>query len=77
MSTQAQRGTHDDLIEDRGRGVDDEVAATRRADDAAQVSRVHPGDGDGAALAQEAAPTFGIAVTAPDRMSLTLQQLCE
>ena len=73
VRAQAQRRAHHDLIEDRGGGVDDKVAAARGADDPAQIARVDFGDGDGAALAEKTARALGVAVAAPDRMSLPLQ----
>src|SRR5439155_19514029 len=77
MRAQPQRRAQDNLIEDLSRSIDDELAALRGLHDSAQISRVHLGYRDGAFLAQEAPRALRIAVAAPDRMSLPLQQLCE
>ncbi len=77
MRAQPQRGPENNLIEHRRRSVDDELAALCGLHDSAQVSRVHFGYRDGAFLAQEAPRALRVAVSAPDRMSLPLQQLRE
>ncbi|MGB6496188.1 MAG: hypothetical protein WBF09_04265, partial [Candidatus Acidiferrum sp.] len=38
---------------------------------------VHHGDGDGAPPAQKTPSANGVAVAAPDSMSLTLEKLCQ
>ena len=77
MRAQAQRGSHHNLIENGSRSIDDELAATSRAHDASQISRIHLGDGNRASFAQKAPRTIGVTVPAPDSMSLTLQQFRE
>src|ERR1700749_577077 len=74
---QPQRRPHYNLIEDRCRSVDDQVATTRPPHDAEQIPRVDLCDGDGAALTEEPARALGIAVAAPNRMPLFLEELCE
>src|SRR5229473_59434 len=77
MRAQPQRRPQDNLVKHRSRSVDDELAALRGLHDSAQVSRVYFRYSDGAFLAQKAPRALRIAVAAPDRMSLPLQQLCE
>src|SRR6266481_5071547 len=77
MRAQAQRCPQDNLVKDRCRSVDDKLAALRGSHDSAQVSRVHFRYRDSALFAQEAPRALRVAVAAPDRMSLPLQQVCE
>jgi hypothetical protein len=71
MRAQAKRGSHHNQIKDARRGVDDELAAPRRADDAEHISRIYFGDRNRAFLAEKTARASRVTVTAPDRMSLT------
>src|SRR5262249_35177124 len=77
VSSQTQCCAHDDLIKDRRRRVDDELAVASYAHDAVEITRIDLGDGDSAPLAQKAASPLHVAVPAPDCMPLFLQQLCE
>jgi hypothetical protein len=72
MNSEAQSRAHDNLVEDRGGGIDDELAPARGSYNAMQVPGVHVGDGDAATLAQKVVSALQIAVAAPHRMSLPL-----
>ena len=71
-----QRGAHDDQIEHRGGGVDDELSATSGTYDAAQIAGVDLGNGDRAFFAEKAARAFGVAISAPDGVQPALIAAC-
>jgi hypothetical protein len=73
MHAQAQGGTHYDLIEDRGGGVDQQLATAGGAHDATQVSGIDVGNGNAGIFAQKMVSALQIAVPAPDRVSLPVQ----
>ena len=75
VSAEAQGGAKDDLIEDGGRCVDDQIAATSGAHDGPKVAGVHFDRGDFAFFAEETARAVEVAVAAPDRVALARQQL--
>src|SRR5437899_11705785 len=75
--SKAQRSPNHDLIENRGRRVDDQLAALRRLNNGPQIPRIHIGDGYCRFLPQKAPRPRGIAIPAPDHMSLTFQELRE
>ena len=77
MCAQMQSGANYDLIEDGRRRIDDQIAATRGADDTAKIAGVYFGNGDGAAFAEKAAGSLGVAIAAPDCVPLPLEKLCE
>jgi hypothetical protein len=77
VRAQAKRGSHHNLIKDARRSVDDELAAACGAHNAPQISCIYLGDGNRASFAQKAAGTFEVTVTAPDSVSLTLEEFCK
>jgi len=77
VSPQTQGRAHHDLIKDRRRSVDDEIAAARDAHDAEKIPRIDFGDGDGAAFAEKATSPLGVAIAAPNCVPLSLEELCE
>ena len=77
MSAQSQRRTHDDLVKDGGGSVDDQLATAGCADDTQYITGVHFSDGNAAFPAEEFTRTLEVAISAPNVMSLTDQQLCK
>src|SRR5712692_3130504 len=77
MRPHPQGRTQHNLIENRRRSIDDELTALCRLYDSAQVARIHFRDWDRTSFAQETPRARWVAVPAPHRMSLALQQLCE
>ena len=73
----AESGAENDLIEDGGGGVDDELATLGGTDDAVEIAGVDLGDGDRRLFAEEAASAFGVAVATPDVVALAFEKLCE
>ena len=77
MRPHPQGRAQHNLIEHRRSSIDDELATLGRLYDPAQVARIHFRDRDGASFAQEAPRARWVAIPAPHRMSLPLQQLRE
>ena len=77
MGAQMQRGPHHDLIEQRSGGVDDELRSAGGANNAAQIARIHRGDGNEAFFPEEAAGAVRVAVATPDRVALAFEKLRE
>src|SRR6267378_1258468 len=77
VRAESQRGANHNLVEHRRRRIDDQLAALRRFHNRTQIPRVHGGDGDSRFLPQEAPRAHGVAIPAPDHMSLAFQELRE
>src|SRR5208282_695 len=77
VRAQAQSRPQNDFIEDRGRGVDDQVGPAGGAYDGPEVPRVGLHDFDLALFAEEAGRALDIAIAAPDGMPLPLEELCQ
>ncbi len=75
MRAQPQSSSQHDFVEDRSRGVDDQMATLCGADDAAEVASIDFGDGNDGFFAQEAAGPSGIAVAAQDHVAMAFQKL--
>src|ERR1700683_2091606 len=75
MRTQAQRSAKNNFVEHRRRGVDQQIAAACRANDRPQVSSVRFHNFYFAFLSEKLLCSFRVAVSAPDGMSLTHQQM--
>ena len=77
MRAKAKRGAKDDFVENGGAGINDELAALGRFDDASEIAGVYFGNGNGALFAQKAPSANRVAVAAPDGVPLALQKLCK
>jgi len=72
---EAQRSAQNDFVKDGSGSVDDELAAASGADDAEEVAGVDFGNRNRGLFAEKATPARGVAITAPDVMTLAFEQL--
>lgn len=77
VSTQAESGPQNDFVENRSCGVDDQVAASCRADNPMQVAGIDLGYRNGRSPSKKPVCAVGVAVATPDVVSLTLEKLCQ
>jgi hypothetical protein len=77
MGPQPQRRAQDDLVENGGRSVYDQVGPATGADDGPQIPGVRFDDLDPALLTQESARPLDIAIAAPDGVALARQEMCQ
>jgi len=75
VRAQTQRRTQDDVVEHGGQSVDDQVCAAPGPNDGPEIPGVRFDDPDLAPFSEEAAGSLDVAVSAPDGVSLTIEEL--